>query len=90
MNLEYRQLSKRKVIILNIPSESALILLATQLYSTANKLLNNEIKSNKGLYFKDYIYKAISIIKIVDDYSNKYISYKEFKNIKKEFSIVNM
>ena len=84
---EYKTLSTSRVSILNIPSESALILLATQLHNKAEKILNNEIECKKGLCANSYLYKSISIIKIIEDYSDKFISHKEFKSIKKEFIV---
>ncbi|RLA80807.1 MAG: hypothetical protein DRG78_10260 [Epsilonproteobacteria bacterium] len=84
---EYQPLSTSKVSILNIPSEPALILLATQLHNKAEKILNNEIECKKGLCVDSYIHKAISIIKILDDYSDKFISHQELKSIKKEFIV---
>ena len=82
-----KALSMYKEVVINIPSESTLILLAIQLHTKTMQILNKEIKCKKGLRVEDYIYKAISIIKILDNYPSTIISYQELKCIKKEFSI---
>jgi len=83
----YKPLTIIKVSILNIPSTPELLLLSANLNYQAKRILDSEINCKRGLCVDSYIYKAIDIMKIVDDYQNKYISYKEMRMIKKQFGI---
>jgi hypothetical protein len=83
----YKPLTIRRVTILNIPHAPELMLLSANLLYQAKRILDSEINCKRGLCVDTYIYKAIDILKIVDDYQNKYISYKEMRMIKKQFGI---
>jgi|GEM_PF-1837178 len=83
----YKPLTTIKVSILNIPSQSELFLLSANLLYQARLIIDKEIESANGLSVDHYIYKAIDIMKITDDYQNKFIDYKELKQIKKDFKL---
>jgi hypothetical protein len=83
----YKPLTNIKASILNIPSEIELILLSVNLLYQSEMIMNGSSKCKKEKCINDYIYKAMSIHKILDDYQNKYLDNKEFKQIKKEFGI---
>ena len=71
----------------NIPSEIELHLLTANLLYQAKLILDGEAKRVGSLSAMSCTYKAIEILKITDDYCNKYIDYKELKQIKKDFRL---
>ena len=83
----YKPLTTIKVSILNIPSEISLLLLSANLNYKAKQILDNQAKCKRGLCVDMYIYKAIEVMKITEDYANKYISNKDFKSIKSKFGL---
>lgn len=83
----HKALTMRRTSLINIPHSPELLLLAVNLNYQAKRILNKEINCKRGLCVDSYIYKAIDILKIVQDYENKSISYKELRAIKKQFSI---
>ena len=83
----YKPLTTIKVSILNIPSTSELLLLSANLNYQAKRILDNEVKCKSGLSFESYIYQSIAVMRITEDYVNKYISYKEMRAIKSQFGI---
>jgi len=83
----HKPLTIIKVSVLNIPHTPELLLLSANLNYQAIRILDNEINCKRGLCVDNYINKAIDILKIVDDYQNKYITYKEMRMIKKQFGI---
>ena len=83
----YTPLTIRRVTILNIPHTPELLLLCANLNYQAKRILDKEINCKRGLCVDHYIYKAMDILKIVDDYQNKFITYKEMRAIKSKFGI---
>ena len=83
----HKPLTIRRVSILNIPHTPELLLLCANLNYQAKRILDSEIKCKRGLCVDNYIYKAMDILKIVDDYENRFISYKEMRAIKSQFGI---
>ena len=83
----YKPLTIVKVSMLSVPSTPELLLLCANLNYQAMRIMNNEVKCKRGLCFNSYIYQSLAIMKTTDDYENKYISYKEFRTIKKQFGI---
>ena len=73
--------------VLNIPHKPELMLLAANLLYQSKRILDKEMNCKKGLCVDHYIYKAIAIMNIVDDYQNKHISFTELRTIKKEFGL---
>jgi len=69
------------------PSTIDLITLSTNLTYKAHLILNNEAKCKKELSTKDYLYKAIELHKILDDYRSSFINMREFNQIKKKFGL---
>lgn len=86
----YKPLTIRRVSIMNFPSEIELILLSTNLLYKSSQILKGNMNCKRGLKVDDYTFKAITMIKILDNYQNKYIDNKEFKSIKKEFGLNNL
>lgn len=76
-----------KVTFLNIPHSPELRLLIANLAYQAKRILDKEIYCKNGLSATMYLYKAIEVMNIIDDYQNKHISYKELRGIKKEFGL---
>lgn len=62
-------------------------MLSANLLYTANKILHNEIKENKNKSIEEYQQKALQLMKITEDYQNRYLSNKEANQIKKEFRL---
>ncbi len=62
-------------------------MLSANLLYTANKILHNEIKENKNKSIEEYQQKALQLMKITEDYQNRYLSNKEVNEIKKEFRL---
>ncbi|MBL1243506.1 MAG: hypothetical protein COA39_003760 [Sulfurimonas sp.] len=83
----YKPLTTIKVSTLNIPSTPELLLLSANLNYQAKRILDNEVKCKSGLCADSYIYQSIAVMRITEDYANKYISYKELREIKKQFGI---
>ncbi len=84
---DLKPLTLYKVTILNIPNVPELLLLSANLLYTANKILHNEIKENKNKSIEEYQQKALQLMKITEDYQNRYLSNKEANQIKKEFRL---
>jgi len=83
----YKPLTIIKASILKIPSTPELLLLSANLNYQAKRIIDSEINCKRGLCVDSYMYKAIDIMKIIDDYENKHISYKEMRAIKKKFGV---
>lgn len=83
----YKALTTIKVSLPNIPSEMELYLLTANLLYQSKLIIDGEAKRVGSLSAMSCTYKAIEILKITDDYCNKYIDYKEFKQIKKDFKL---
>ena len=72
--------------VLNIPSSMELLLLSANLLYVANRIIKKEINgSNQDI--EKYTAQAIEMMKIADDYENRYISNKEFLQIRKDFKL---
>ena len=84
---DYKALTTIKVSLPNIPSEIELHLLTANLLYQAKLILDGEAKRIGSLSAISCTHKAIEILKITDDYCNKYIDYKELKQIKKDFRL---
>ena len=84
---DLKPLTLYKVTILNIPNVPELLLLSANLLYTANKILHNEIKENKNKSVEAYQQKALQLMKITEDYQNRYLSNKEVNEIKKDFRL---
>ena len=84
---DLKPLSLYKVTVMNIPNVPELLLLSANLLYTANKILHNEIKENKNKSVEAYQKKALQLMKITEDYQNRYLSHKEVNEIKKEFRL---
>lgn len=83
----YKALTTIKVSRLNIPNEVELLLLSANLNYQARLILDGKAKRAGSLSAQSCIYKSYAIIKICDDYKNKFIDYKELKQIKKDFKL---
>ncbi len=83
----YKPLTTIKVSTLNIPSEMELILLSSNLLYQSKMIMDGTSKRTGNLSAQSCTYKAIEIMKILDDYENKHIDNKEFRDIKKQFGL---
>ncbi len=83
----YMPLTTTRVSIMKIPSVPTLLLLSANLLYKARLIIDGEIKPKRGKSLHDYSYQAIELMKICDDYENKYITQKQFNQIRREFSI---
>lgn len=83
----YKPITTNKVSVMKTPSQMELISLSSNLLYKSKLILDNEIKPKNGKDAMSYTYQAINIMKIFDDYENKFITKKEFNRIKKEFGI---
>lgn len=72
--------------ILDIPSQSELLLLSANLLYVGARILRGEIQESE-VHVMQYNYKALELLKIHENYLEDHLTWREFKQIKKEFKL---
>jgi hypothetical protein len=84
---ELKPLTTIKVSIQVAPSEIELILLGTNLLYQSYLLNNGTLQESKDITALGCSDEAMRIVKILDDYENSYIDFREFNEINKKFKL---
>jgi len=82
-----KQLTTIKVSTKVAPSEIELISLGMNLIYQSHLLNNGTLQESKNITVLKCCNEAIRVIKILDDYKNSYIDFKEFNEIRKMFKM---
>lgn len=84
---ELQPLTTTKVSIQIAPSEIELISLGASLIYKSYLLNNGTLQESKDITALGCSNEAMKVIKILDDYENRYIDFKQFNEIKKKFRL---
>jgi len=84
---ELQPINRIKVSIQVVPNESDLILLGANLLYKSHLLNNGTLQESKNITALGCSDEAMKVLKILDDYENSYIDFKEFNEINKKFRI---
>jgi len=83
-------LQKTTYKILNIPSQTELLLLSTNLLYKSKLLLDGAITPTNNINADRCTYEAIKLMKIFDNYQDQHLTHKEVKQIRKDFKLNNL
>ena len=83
--MHLKPLIAQKVEIL--PSTIDLMLIASEINLKGVMILRGELKVSKNITVESCMKTSYQLIGIIDDYENKYLTYKELNQIKKNFKI---